>query len=64
MKNDMKAAVSPMEMDVRIFPYRGDGPVAAIASVTLNGCFARAGCTDHGREKWAFRFHAQQKGKG
>ena len=40
MKNDMKAAVSPMEMDVRIFPYRGDGPVAAIASVTLNGCFA------------------------
>ena len=34
MKNDMKAAVSPMEMDVRIFPYRGDGPVAAIASVT------------------------------
>lgn len=21
MKNDMKAAVSPMEMDVRIFPY-------------------------------------------
>lgn len=26
MKNDMKAAVSPMEMDVRIFPYRGDGP--------------------------------------
>ena len=38
MKNDMKAAVSPMEMDVRIFPYRGDGPVAAIASVTLNGC--------------------------
>ena len=40
MKNDMKAAVSPMEMDVRIFPYRGDGPAAAIASVTLNGCFA------------------------
>ena len=40
MKNDMKAAVSPMEMDVSIFPYRGDGPVAAIASVTLNGCFA------------------------
>ena len=40
MKNDMKAAVSPMEMDVRIFPYREDGPVAAIASVTLNGCFA------------------------
>lgn len=40
MKNDMKAAVSPMEMDVRIFPYRGDGPVVAIASVTLNGCFA------------------------
>ncbi len=40
MKNDMKAAVSPMEMDVRIFPYRGEGPVAAIASVTLNGCFA------------------------
>ena len=37
MKNDMKAAVSPMEMDVRIFPYRGDGPVAAIASVTLYG---------------------------
>ena len=31
MKNDMKAAVSPM---------------------------------DHGREKWAFRFHAQQEGKG
>lgn len=29
-----------MEMDVRIFPYRGDGPVAATASVTLNGCFA------------------------
>lgn len=40
MKNDMKATVSPMEMDVRIFPYRGDGPVAATASVTLNGCFA------------------------
>ena len=40
MKNDMKATVSPMEMDVRIFPYRGDGPVTATASVTLNGCFA------------------------
>lgn len=25
MKNDMKAAVSPMEMDVRIFPYRKEG---------------------------------------
>ena len=44
MKNDMKAAVSPMEMDERLF--------------------CRAGCTDHGREKWAFRFHAQQEGKG
>ena len=40
MKSDMKAAMPPMEMDIRIFSYRGDGPVAATASVTLNGCFA------------------------
>ena len=29
-----------MEMDVRIYPDRGDGPAVATASVTLNDCFA------------------------
>lgn len=40
MKNTTKTAMSPTEMDVRIFPNRGDGPAAAFAAVTLNGCFA------------------------
>ena len=67
MKNDMKAAVSPMEMDVRIFPYRGDGPVAAIASVTLNGCFAVRDVRIMEGEKHTGRAGqdaAQQEGKG
>ena len=40
MKKTAKAAMSPMEMDVRIFPNRGDGSATAFAAVTLNGCFA------------------------
>ena len=33
-------AATPMELDVRIYPYRGEGPTVATASVTLNNCFA------------------------
>ena len=33
-------AATPMELDVRIYPYRGEGPAVATASVTLNNCFA------------------------
>ncbi len=40
MKMKENNAPSPMEMDVRIYPYRGDGPAVATASVTLNNCFA------------------------
>ena len=32
--------MTPMELDVRIYPYRGEGPTVATASVTLNNCFA------------------------
>lgn len=37
--NDNKT-MTPLEMDVRIFPFRGNSPSVATASVTLNGCFA------------------------
>ena len=40
MKNTAKTERTPAEMDVRIFPNRGNGPAAAFAAVTLNGCFA------------------------
>ena len=40
MKNTAKTERTPAEMEVRIFPNRGDGPAAAFAAVTLNGCFA------------------------
>ena len=33
-------AATPMELEVRIYPYRGEGPTVATASVTLNNCFA------------------------
>ena len=34
------SAATPIELDVRIYPYRGEGPTVATASVTLNNCFA------------------------
>ena len=40
MKNTTKTERPPAEMEVRIFPNRGDGPAAAFAAVTMNGCFA------------------------
>lgn len=40
MKMKENHSAFPMEMDVRIYPYRGDGPAVATASVTLNNCFA------------------------
>lgn len=40
MKNTTKTERTPAEMEVRIFPNRGDGPAAAFAAVTMNGCFA------------------------
>ena len=40
MKMKEAHTAPPMELDVRIYPNRGDGPAVATASVTLNDCFA------------------------
>ena len=40
MKIRATHTTTPMELNVRVYPNRGDGPAVATASVTLNGCFA------------------------
>lgn len=43
MKTQSQSSTKPMQMDIKIHPYSGGGPITAFASVTLGGCFAIRG---------------------
>ena len=43
MKTQSQSSTKPMQMDIKIYPHSGDGPITAFASVTLGGCFAIRG---------------------